>query len=178
MCEEVLYSDVAGLEEIGRLRYDVWESEGDIATQLFTDRTWLDAMDKEDTARHWLIRSDGQVVASARLTLHHEQDDYRDVALWRSKGIPITRYPVCDLGRLVVRADHRRKGYAKALIDCRIQAARDWGANAILCTASPLTVPVLKSRGFVEIGHTAVFEDRPNTVFHGLHLSLSTGNED
>jgi len=172
MCEEVLFSDGAGLEEIGRLRYDVWESEGDIASQFFPDRIWLDAMDKKVTARHWLIRSGGEVVAAARLTLHHEQDDYRDVALWQSKGIPITRYPVCDLGRLVVRADHRRLGHAKALIDRRIQAAIEWGASAILCTASPLTVPLLKSRGFVEIGHTAVFEDRPNTVFHGLHLEL------
>jgi hypothetical protein len=84
---ECAFDDAATLERIGHLRYDVWEGEGSVAPALFPDRVWVDAMDKVDTARHWFVQNAaGEVVAAARLTVHEETDDYRDVELWKAKG--------------------------------------------------------------------------------------------
>ncbi|CAE8698511.1 unnamed protein product [Polarella glacialis] len=166
------------MKAIGCLRVQVWDGEGSLDHSLFPDSCWLGSDDLLCTARHWCIRANSNndasnttdiIIAAARLTLHDENDTSRDLALWREKGIAL-RYPVCDLGRLVVRKDYRRRGLARRLVKVRIEAAKSWGATAILCTASADNVPLLASEGFVHLGHTIVFADRPNTVFHAMHL--------
>jgi predicted GNAT family N-acyltransferase len=173
LVHECNYDDVEKLEAIGRLRFEVWQDEHSIALELFPDKVWIDAMDKRDTARHWYVENDnGEMVAAARLTIHSETDDYRDVKLWRDKGVALT-FPVSDLGRLVVRKDARRQGIATMLNSIRVRVAREWGAHAIICTASASNGALLKRHhSFVELGHTIVFDDRPNTTFHAIHLIL------
>ena len=170
---ECAFDDAATLERIGRLRYEVWEGEGSVDASQFPDRVWVDAMDRAASARHWFVQDPaGEVVAAARLTLHGETDDYRDVELWKAKGIPLA-FPVCDLGRLVVRRDARRRGLATRLNALRVDAAKAWGAGAIICTASEANHGLLcKRHDFVPLGHTAVFSDRPHTTFHTAHLIL------
>ena len=170
--------DDVRLEQIGRLRYQVWESEGSLQTSLFPDGIWLDEMDNGGGclgAQHWFVEdSAGEMVAAARLTLHGETDAYRDVELWRSKAINLT-WPVCDLGRLVVRKDARGNGLATRLNQARVDAAKAWGAGAIICTASAANASLLcKHQGFVSLQHgtVSVFEDRPNTEFQAIHLIL------
>ena len=80
--------------------------------------------------------------------------------------------PTCDLGRLVVHSDYRRRGYADALNRVRIEAARNMGAKSIMVTASTGNVTLLQRLGFQAIGQHIVFSDRPNTVFHALQLNL------
>jgi predicted GNAT family N-acyltransferase len=128
---------------------------------------------QDDTARHWIVRnSDGDLVAAARLTWHVSlDDDYRDVQLWRRAGVPLP-LPTCDLGRLVVRADHRGRGLAQALNAVRVDAARAMGARSVMVTASGGNATLLQRIGFVAIGQTIVFSDRPNTVFHALQLNF------
>ena len=103
MLREVSYDDSQTLSKIGRLRYDVWEGEDSIARALFPDKCWIDSMDTIPTAKHWIITDeddDAGIVAAARLTIHYdENDDYRDIKLWREKGVTL-KFPVCDLGRL------------------------------------------------------------------------------
>ena len=82
--------------------------------------------------------------------------------------------PTCDLGRLVVHADYRRRGYADALNQVRIEAARAIGAKSIMVTASAGNVKLLQRRGFHAIGQEIVFSDRPNTIFHALQLNLES----
>lgn len=193
--------DCESFRAMGQLRYSVWAEEGNLNKGLFPDASWLDDMDRQarSQCRHYGVMVQGQLVAAARLTVHLETDDYRDVKLWRDKGVQIP-FPVCDLGRLVVRSEHRRKGYAKVerirstqdnagdtgypltrpnpysspkvLIRTRIEAAREVGGAAVICTATSTSVPYLVSRGFEDLGITAVFRDRPNAVFHALHLIL------
>jgi hypothetical protein len=60
----------------------------------------------------------------------------------------------------------------------RVEAAKAWGAGAIICTASKANHALLcKQHDFVPLGHTAVFDDRPNTTFHTAHLILKGGKE-
>lgn len=176
---EVNASDKAIMEEIGKLRYECWLGEGVIDAALFPDGLWVDDMDYGPFARHWVVREldTGAIVGAARLTWHSSlDDDYRDVKLWRDKGVPL-QAPVLDFGRLVVRKDHRRKGIARSLVDVRMKAAKEWTQNGLkarscVCTASAVNVGMLKQSGFVPIGQTASFHDRPGVVFHALQYDL------
>ncbi len=163
----------AVLEEIGRLRYDVWASEGAINTAQFPHGVWIDEVDH--VARHWVaVTSSGVIVGSARLVQHStiEAED-RDMALWRKIGRVLTP-PIADLGRLVVRHDARCKGVASALNSMRVAAARDAGARVAITTASATNARLLSRIGFVDIGVTISFDDRPGVVFHAMECELTT----
>lgn len=158
------------MTSIGKMRFEVWKDERSIAEELFPEGTWLEPMDYGENARHWVAcKESGEFVASARLTKHVsvEEDDYRDIRLWRERGLKLTA-PVVDLGRLVVIRSHRRKGIAKALVGARVEAAKQWQATAALNTSSEHNLGFLEDFGFRRIGTTVVFPDRPNTTFHAL----------
>ena len=99
---------------IGRLRFEIWENEGSLdASQFGEEKLFVDDLDA--TARHWVVYHKGCVVAAARLTWHTSlNDDYRDVKLWAKARIQLP-LPTVDFGRLVVHADHRRRGLADLL---------------------------------------------------------------
>ena len=169
--EEILSSDVNALNLIGKLRYKVWEEEGSINAEAFPNMCWVDELDKG--GRHWVVKdSNGEYIAAARLTVHETlDDDYRDVQLWKRSG-KVLPLPTCDLGRLVVLNAFRGRGIAQSLNKIRIEYAKEIGAKSIMVTASEGNARLLRKLGFVDIGETIVFDDRPNTLFHALQLNL------
>ena len=169
--EEILSTDIDALNLIGKLRYKVWEEEGSINAEAFPNRSWVDELDK--CGKHWVVKdSSGEFIAAARLTVHETlDDDYRDVQLWKRSG-KILPLPTCDLGRLVVLNAFRGRGIAQNLNKIRIQYARDLGAKSIMVTASEGNARLLRKLGFIDIGETIYFDDRPNTLFHALQLNL------
>jgi predicted GNAT family N-acyltransferase len=139
---------------------------------------WLDKFDLLDSARHWAVYSTGvdgslEIVASARLTLHRpeDQDEYRDVALWNQRKLPVV-YPICDMGRLVVKKEWRKRGIAQELNRIRIEYAKQWGAKMIIVTASAENARLLERIGFTDIGERIEFADRPGVAFSALQLVL------
>jgi len=176
---EVSSIESSVLNDIGKLRYECWLGEGAIDVSMFPEGVWLDDMDYGPLVRHWIVKelATNTIVGAARLTWHSSlDDDYRDVKLWREKGLAL-QAPVLDFGRLVVRKDHRRKGIARSLVDIRMQTAREWAHNGRLartcvCTASAVNIDMLHQAGFVPIGQTATFADRPGVVFHALQCDL------
>jgi predicted GNAT family N-acyltransferase len=177
--EEVHGKDA--IDEIGRLRYEVWKGDGLLDLSLFPDGTWVDDMDFGIRARHWVIRQakTGELVAAARLTRHESlDDDYRDVKLWRDSGLT-PEVPLIDFGRLCVRSDFRLRGLAKSLDVIRLAAAHAWDIGGkkprvCVCTASASKVESLKKLGFFSIDKTAIFKDRPTTVFYALQYNIAT----
>jgi predicted GNAT family N-acyltransferase len=169
--QEVSHEDAELMDEIGRLRYEVWQQEQSINPELFPDRCWIDSLDP--VGRHWVVLDGDRVVAAARLTMHTNiDDDYRDMKLWKKCGkqLPL---PTTDLGRLVVHKDYRGHGFAKQLNEIRVNAAREMGAKSVMVTASGGNKHLLcKYLGFEDIGETIYFEDRPNTLFYALQLNL------
>lgn len=89
------------------------------------------------------------------------------------------RFPVADLGRLVVSAPFRCRGYAQQLNQVRIQAAKDLGCASIVVTASASNAKMLRTLGFVQlIQHdespvTIVFDDRPSTTFYAMYYEFT-----
>jgi predicted GNAT family N-acyltransferase len=179
--EEVSSSNLSAVNEIGRLRYDCWNSEGmgALDTSLFPDQSWVDEMDFGSHARHWVVRDTETkaIVGAARLTRHDSlDDDYRDVKLWKEKNIELVP-PVVDFGRLVVAQAFRRRGIARALVHARMAAVKSWRVDGIraascVCTASAANMTVLLQCGWYAIGQEVVFPDRPTTVFHALQYDI------
>lgn len=165
------------MKEIGRFRYKVWQQERSINDSLFPDSCWIDSED--NTARHWILRDiRGDIIASARITFHpHLDESSRDIQLWRKcgKNIPL---PTVDLGRLVVSNEWRGRGIAQTMNHIRINAARDMGAKSIIVTASDGNARLLRKIGFVDIGETIEFSDRPGTIFHAMQYDTSITDND
>jgi predicted GNAT family N-acyltransferase len=136
-------------------------------------------MDFGSHARHWVVRdaASNQIVGAARLTRHDSlEDDYRDVKLWKEKGIELVP-PVVDFGRLVVAKAWRRKGIARSLVAVRMAAVKSWEvdgnhAKCCVCTASAANMTVLLQCGWHAIGQEVVFPDRPTTIFHALQYDI------
>ena len=175
---EVFSNDA--IEEIGKLRYEVWSGDGLLDLSMFPTGTWIDDMDFGARARHWVVKekSTGKLIACARLTRHESlDDDYRDVKLWRDSGLE-PELPLIDFGRLCVHKNFRLRGIAKELDAIRLDAARNWELDGMkprtcVCTASASKVESLKKIGFFSIDKTAIFRDRPTTVFHALQYNFS-----
>lgn len=159
------------LDRIGSLRYIVWKEYG-INDAEFPNKIWVDDLDL--VGRHWIIENDqNEVIAAARLTFHDSMEDsYRDMQLWKRCG-HVLPLPTCDLGRLVVRKDYCGRGLAQSLNEIRITAAREMGAKSIMVTASEANVRLLSKLGFVKIGETVKFDDRPGVIFHAMQLNLT-----
>jgi predicted GNAT family N-acyltransferase len=185
----VSHTDSAAITSIGELRYSVWIAEGPFRAQ---SGCWTDEYDFLPTCYHWVILGSSlagdtglkpsQVVASARLTFHARADDHRDIKIFTDYGErnnrPL-RFPVADLGRLVVSTPFRCRGYAQQLNQVRIQAAKDLGCASVVVTASAANAKLLQMLGFVQLTQldnspvTVVFDDRPSTVFYALYLAFS-----
>jgi predicted GNAT family N-acyltransferase len=141
------------------------------------------------TCYHWVILGDGaasessQIVASARLTFHAHADDHRDIKIFTDygerSGKPLC-FPVADLGRLVVAAPYRCRGYAQQLNQVRMQAAKNLGCASVVVTASASNAKLLRTHfQFVQLTQhdnspvTVIFDDRPSTVFYALCYTFS-----
>ena len=159
------------LQRIGALRWAVWQSEGCLDEASFPAGVWCDADDVR--GRHFVAVSvSGEVVAAARLLTHSSAETSdRDVAVWKHAGLPLT-FPAADLGRLVVRAEHRRRGLGTRLNAARIDAARAGGARSVITTASPANARLLRGAGFRDVGVTVTFADRPGATFAAMQLDL------
>jgi GNAT superfamily N-acetyltransferase len=181
----VSHTDSAAVACIGELRYSVWHAEGPFHGQL---GCWTDEYDSLPTCYHWVIlggdpaSESSQIVACARLTFHAHLDDHRDIKIFtdygEQSGKPLL-FPVADLGRLVVAAPFRCRGYAQQLNRVRLKAAKDLGCASVVVTASAPNVKLLLALGFVQMMQhddlpvTVVFEDRPSTIFYALCYTFS-----
>ena len=168
-------TDVDTIKRIGELRAAVWRGEG-VPFHCQSDG-WTDAYDALPTCHHWVILDgDGsQIVACARLTVHASAD-HRTIKLFADHGHAL-QFPVAVLGRLVVAAPFRRRGYAKQLNQVQLQAAKDLGCTTIVVAATHVNVNMLLKLGFAHLMQhaspvTVIFDDRPTTVFYAMHCVM------
>jgi gamma-glutamylaminecyclotransferase len=159
------------LARIGRLRVEVWRSEGPIDEARFREGVWVDEFDAK--ARHWVgVDGAGEVVAAARLSLHRRLAESPDGYVWLDAGRDVTA-PVANVAKLVVARRARRRGLALALNRVRLEAARELGAATATVTASPINARLLAAHeGFTFSGLRVQFADRPGATFHALELAF------
>jgi GNAT superfamily N-acetyltransferase len=138
------------LEEVFSLRANVWKVE----EEWLSDKP--DAERLRDThevsARHWVVRHQGSLVAAVRLSLHDTIEDLPDYC-YLPKCLTIdVPPPIASLNRLVVDPGHRCQGLGTALDQFAVEMARRQGANAVLEIVPPYRVLGLCRRGFKVLG--------------------------
>ncbi len=164
---EVSKHDLQNLEQIGRLRFEVWRAETRVDESQFPNGVWLEPLDYQ--ARHWLAFDGDDLIGSARLSMHATLEDNPDGYLWlrHERTLPLPSAHFC---KLVVSSKARGMGLGREFNRVRIEAAREEGAKSILVTASDANARLLLSMGFTETGVIESFSNRPGFMFRALQL--------
>ena len=171
------------LKEIGRFRYDVWKTEGELCIES-RDCIWLDELDFIiNSTRNFIIKdiNSNDIIAVARMTYHTSFEDTtsRDLVIFKEYNINdynIIQSSCVDLGRLVVNKEHRNFGLGQYLNKLRIAIATKLNAKFIIVTASNDNAIRLKRLGFYDINKIVYFDDRPNVPFHCMQYDTTTAS--
>jgi GNAT superfamily N-acetyltransferase len=146
------------LERSGRLRVEAWKTETSQASEM---TVWLDEFDR--SAQHWGVFDNGELLASARLTIQPSLADVPDAESYQGVFHALPESPIGSLNRLVVHPSARGRGLSKRLDLARLAAAENAGCrSAILATASgPHRLSQLMGWGFKLIGFGPRFQKPP-----------------
>jgi len=146
--EPVEVEDTTTLQAIYKLRAEVWMGEG-ISAEIFPFGVWQDDCDKH--AKHWVVFNKGQVIASARLSVHQSLKDVPNSKLYEGLSIK-TLIPIASINRLVVRRDFRGIGLGKKLDLIRLYTASQLGCHTVVAycvkASGEERIRSLKRRGF------------------------------
>ena len=145
LIQEIAFTDY--WQDILELR-DACRQDKDpqLANQLFPAGMY-DEFD--DTAMHWGIFDDENLVASARLSVHRNINELPDRFLFSDiwdKELPA---PIASLNRLSVATAYRGLGLSGQLDRIRIQKARRIGCRCICGTAHGKRQQKLQEDGFI-----------------------------
>jgi predicted GNAT family N-acyltransferase len=112
------------LQEVYRLRARVW---GEFGTYAGTE--WSDEHDEH--ALHWVVRLDGEIVASARLCVHDTLTQLPDSCVY-STVTSCVPSPIASLNRLVIEKRARGAGLSKELDQKRLAAAAQAACRSVI----------------------------------------------
>ena len=157
-------TDPDNLKAIRALRLEAWKDTLSEAALVDMNN---DPMD--DRSRHWAVFVDGSIVAAARLSIHVRHDDVVDAHLFEKFDVNFA-LPVGSLNRCVVHQDFRKRGFARALDEPRIGAAKASNCKSLLSIrGDKKRADDLRALGFKFVGHLV---DRTGGVFDGLDCYL------
>jgi GNAT superfamily N-acetyltransferase len=135
------------LDAIGRLRAQVWLQDGYLTASNCPDGVWLDEYERQAT--HLFIREAGELIASARFSLHDTIETTSHAAHLRAASLgTLISTPFALLSRLVVAPPARRRGIARTLDEARLVLARQYDAKAAISFATSWRRPALERLGF------------------------------
>lgn len=138
------------IEEIGRLRYLAWRDVKGINKEFFSKGQWIDDHDK--SSHLWIIRYGDLMVATARLTIHH---DFIEIP-WNNcippEAVALINPPVASINRLSIHPDFRGKGLTRPLDLVRINIAGELKVNAIIAEPVLSRFHTLERYGFQHFG--------------------------
>lgn len=152
------------------LRYRVWSEQEGVELKDNTSGRIADELD--ETAYHWGAFDDGKLIASARLTVHHDLGGVPNADLFADHTI---LFPVASMNRLVVRKDYRGQGVAKALDKLRVNFARQSGARSIVITAAKNNqnrIDSLVEAGFIRLEREGIEKWSQNLPIVALYIIL------
>lgn len=145
-------ADSRDLKKIGELRHDVWTSEGVYVPDFDGSPrgVWLD--DQDTSATHFIVEVAGKMIASARVSTHHELSTLPDIE-WLEPMAPKLTTPCVSLNRLVVNQEYRGLGIARHLDMMRMNYSFDIGAkSAVVIGVGENRVKAIEALGF-EFSH-------------------------
>lgn len=157
------------LNRIGKLRAQVWLAEGYLRPSVCSDGIWLDELD--EAGKHWAVFYQGDMIAAARLNLHHSLEDMPHAKEFRPYELGIG-VPYGFMSRLVVKQDYRRQGVARKLDCLRLQDASQSGAKSVIALPTPYRVGALTKLCFVDFGLSGVPADAMPDIQIQMHVMV------
>ena len=158
-------ADMSALSEVFRLRVEAWSKSG-LHPPAFKDKSALFWTDEHDAhATHWIIESEGTILAAARLCQHDRISEAPDGGYYLDAGIMLDG-PFAAMSRLVVKPSAQCRGFAKMLDTARLEKATHWKCPFVLVYTTNVrrTQPLL-TFGFERAGLVKVQGDAPVHCF-------------
>lgn len=168
-CQAV--TDPALLEDIYRLRVDVWRAAGEDVPGASTDGRWRDAHDAH--ARHVAFVEDGRPIAAGRFCVHRSLAEVPDAETYASLRAELAA-PVASLNRLVVHPSAQGRGLSTDLDLWRIVAAASAGCRTVIACAGKGRDRSLLRRGFRPLGAADHFLGEGLLLWMPLPAAVST----
>jgi GNAT superfamily N-acetyltransferase len=149
------------------LRFEVWNQETTLRPHVLQQGLISDSHDEH--ARHWAVFCGDEMVAAARMCIHHSQVDTPDAPAFSHICLSP---PVATLNRLVVHSSARNIGLASKLCRCRVEAAKLDGAKCAVGTFTDLRIASLEKLGFRLTGQRWIPNHAESLVAHAMVLEF------
>lgn len=158
------------IEEIGRLRYLAWKDVEGINREFFSKGYWIDEWDK--TSLIWIIKFNKIIIASARLSIHHDIESipWNDCIPSEARKLLIT--PLASMNRLIVHPNFRKRGLSQALDMARINTAKEKKLKAIIAEPTNSRVAAIEKYGFKDYGRFGSTPELPGVTLGFKMLNL------
>lgn len=131
------------------LRVEAWRSVGVLREGEFPPDICCDKHDEHAT--HWAVAEEERVIAAARMCIHDTLAALPDAGFFLNLPREIEP-PVAAINRLVVKADHQRRGLARRLDEVRIERALEMNCRSVIVVAPPIRWRPLEQLGFESLG--------------------------
>ncbi|GHB57747.1 GNAT family N-acetyltransferase [Persicitalea jodogahamensis] len=157
--------------DIGQFRIQGWRNEKGVDPDFFAQKTWLDDLDQ--TARHWVVMDELDIVAAARLSFHGSLADVPYADMLTPEQIEhFENRKVASLNRLVVLPEYRGQGLAGRLDQIRIEMARVKGAEVIIAFPQLVRIESLRKLGFELLAELPSIPEMPDRPFFLMKKNL------
>jgi len=161
-------NDYNFMQRIGKLRADVWNEEGVSLPNICKNNMLLDELD-HDEAKHFVVFKDDELIAAARLTLHHSLTEMPSAEDFAPYDLAL-ELPYGYLSRLVVKKSFRNQGLARKL-DCMcLHEAKKLGAKAVILTTVPYRLKALSKIGFSYFGLSGLLPEQMSDLQIETHI--------
>jgi len=174
---ERVIEDVDAIHEIGRLRVAVWNhDQPQIRSDLVKEGMWLDTLDFRPNAEHWVIRHEGRIVASCRISFHISADEVPDSdVMAKYAHSDATLYS--SINRLVIHPDHHKKGLRNVLDLIRVYSAKQKNSSQLFAYAvGEKRCQTLMNLGFEKLTQNFGLDILPSVEGPYIALSLDPSN--
>jgi predicted GNAT family N-acyltransferase len=162
-------SDPSALDDIGTLRYRVWQAEGTPQFELeklAPRKKWIDTLDQR--SHHWAIvdKNSGKLVASARLLFceNYQQLPYTN---WYTHLTEQPQGTIGHLGRDVVSHEHRSQGLGYYLNIQREIKAKQLGIASLIAD-----IPHYRETSFARLGYRQIQSAKPGTILSQIEWAV------
>jgi GNAT superfamily N-acetyltransferase len=149
------------------LRFEVWNAETSLLPQVREQEAITDEHDAH--ARHWAAFRGDEMIASARMCVHRNQEDTPDAPAFSEVCLPV---PVATVNRLVVHPSARNRGLGSNLHQYRIEAAIKDGARCVVGTFPGGRIASLERLGFRLTGQQWTPNHAEALIVHAMVLML------
>ncbi|MEI6455059.1 MAG: GNAT family N-acetyltransferase [bacterium] len=143
--------------EIVALREKVWNlSEKYVAEKYFKNK-FSDGYDQE--AYHWIVKSEGTIIASSRLSVHKSISQVPDINYIEEKLIKQLQLPVGSINRLVIDPAWQGHGIGRMMDLARFEKCRSLQCRTVIGITHGRRCHQLMGHGFIRLAYLKAFED-------------------